>query len=72
VSGGHARKADHVASKGTYGIPRIFAELRRQGRLANRKRVERLMREHGIARLSCRTGRRSPTRPDREAAPART
>ncbi|WP_079658111.1 IS3 family transposase [Streptomyces sp. 3214.6] len=60
----------HVASKKTYGVPRVTAELRRRGRLVNRKRVERLMREHGIAGHSRRTGRRSFTRADRKAAPA--
>jgi transposase InsO family protein len=38
----------HVASRHTYGVPRIHAELRRLGRSVNRKRVARLMREHGI------------------------
>ncbi|WSC03450.1 IS3 family transposase (plasmid) [Streptomyces scopuliridis] len=60
----------HVASRRTYGVPRIHAELRRQGRLVNRKRVERLMREHAIAGHSRRTGRRSLTRADHKAAPA--
>lgn len=60
----------HVASKKTYGVPRVHAELRRRGRLVNRKRVERLMREHRIAGHSRRTGRRSLTRADRKAAPA--
>lgn len=58
----------HVASKRTYDVPRIHAELRRQGRLVNRKRVERLMHEHGIAGHSRSTGRRSLTRADRKAA----
>ncbi|WTQ96442.1 IS3 family transposase [Streptomyces sp. NBC_00145] len=60
----------HVASKSTYGVPRIHAQLRRQGRLVNRKRVERLMREHGIAGHSRRAGHRTLTRADRRAAPA--
>ncbi|GGT43852.1 IS3 family transposase [Streptomyces chromofuscus] len=60
----------HVASRRTYGVPRVTAELRGRGRLVNRKRVERLMREHGIAGHSHRTGRRSLTRADRKAAPA--
>ncbi|BFO16049.1 hypothetical protein SHKM778_24370 [Streptomyces sp. KM77-8] len=60
----------HLASRGTYGVPRVHAELRRQGQAVNRKRVERLMREHGIAGHSRRTGRRSLTRADRTAAPA--
>ncbi|MBT2404428.1 IS3 family transposase [Streptomyces sp. ISL-87] len=60
----------HVASKGTYGVPRVSAELRRRGHLVNRKRVERVMREHGIAGHSRRTGRRSLTKADTWAAPA--
>ncbi|MFE5549715.1 IS3 family transposase, partial [Streptomyces sp. NPDC056534] len=31
----------HVASRKTYGVPRIHAELRRPGRRVNRKRVAR-------------------------------
>ncbi|MGW2206971.1 IS3 family transposase [Streptomyces sp. NPDC001774] len=38
----------HIASKHTYGAPRIHAELQRPGRRINRKRVERVMREHGV------------------------
>ncbi|MGW2821164.1 IS3 family transposase [Streptomyces sp. NPDC001443] len=36
----------HVASRHTYGIPRIHAELRRLGHRVNHKRVERVMRAH--------------------------
>lgn len=36
-------------SKGTYGWPRVHAELRRQGVRASRKRVARLMRRRGLA-----------------------
>ncbi|MGW5202829.1 IS3 family transposase [Streptomyces spiralis] len=39
----------HLASRGAYGVPRIHAELRRLGHRINRKRVERVMRERGIA-----------------------
>ncbi|MFG3306878.1 IS3 family transposase [Streptomyces wuyuanensis] len=39
----------HVASRHTYGVPRIHAELRRLDRRVNRKRVERIMRERDIA-----------------------
>ncbi|MFI7019303.1 IS3 family transposase [Streptomyces sp. NPDC050164] len=60
----------HVASKKTYGVPRVTAELHRWGHLVNRKRVERLMREDRIAGHSRRTERRSLTRADRKAAPA--
>lgn len=38
----------HAESGGAYGSPRVTAELRRRGRRVNRKRVERLMRLHGI------------------------
>jgi putative transposase len=60
----------HLASKGSYGVPRVTAALRRSGRPINRKRVERIMRERGIAGHGRRTGRRSLTRADRTAAPA--
>ena len=43
-----AIKQVHAASGGAYGSPRVTAQLRRQGRRVNHKRVERLMREHGI------------------------
>jgi len=43
-----AIKQVHADSGGAYGSPRVAAQLRRQGRRANRKRVERLMRLHGI------------------------
>jgi putative transposase len=34
---------------GTYGSPRVWLALRRQGVRCGRKRVERIMREHGLA-----------------------
>lgn len=60
----------HLASRRNYGVPRVTAELRRQDRLVNRKRVARVMREHGIAGNSRRTGRRSLTKADTKAAPS--
>lgn len=43
----HMRRV-HAASRQTYGSPRIHAALRQQGVACNHKRVERLMRLHGI------------------------
>ncbi|MFI8436847.1 IS3 family transposase [Streptomyces sp. NPDC079020] len=60
----------HLASRRNYGVPRVTAELRRQDRLVNRKRVARVMREHAIVGNSRRTGRRSLTKADTEAAPS--
>lgn len=38
----------HAEHDGTYGVPRMTVELARRGRPTNRKRVERLMRAHGL------------------------
>ncbi|MEU0204004.1 MULTISPECIES: IS3 family transposase [unclassified Streptomyces] len=59
----------HIASRHTYGVPRIHAELRRLGRRVNRKRVARVMRERDI-RGATRRRRCSLTRPDAKAKPA--
>lgn len=51
-------------SRGRYGVPRVTAQLCRQGRCVNHKRVERLMAELGIAghcgRRKLRTTMRDP------------
>jgi putative transposase len=48
----------HSASDGTYGVPRMWRELRRAGIKVNHKRVHRLMRVHGLAgRFRARTVR---------------
>jgi putative transposase len=39
---------EHTASRQTYGSPRVHAALHRQGERAGRRRIERLMRQHGI------------------------
>ena len=62
-------RAVHAGSRGTYGAPRIHAELRRRGWQVNRKRVERLMRAHGIVGHRPHR-RRSLTKADTAAAPA--
>jgi putative transposase len=59
----------HAVSRGTYGAPRVHAELRAEGRSLGRKRVARLMRGAGLAGASRRRGTRT-TRRDAEARPA--
>jgi putative transposase len=56
-------RAVHTASKGTYGAPRVHAELAAQGAHVGRKRVARLMVKAGfMGRCRRRTrGLRSPT-----------
>jgi transposase InsO family protein len=41
-------RAVHEASRGTYGSPRVYQALRRQGCRASEKRIARVMRAHGI------------------------
>lgn len=59
----------HAASRGTYGAPRIHAELQAEGRAVGKKRIARLMRVAGIVGVSRRRGVVT-TRRDREARPA--
>ena len=63
--------AIHEWSRGTYGVPRVQAELEAMGERLSRKRVARLMRELGIEGVSRRKGTRT-TKRDRQARPART
>lgn len=44
----------HTDSRGTYGSPRIHAELREEGTRVGRKRVARLMRQSGLQGVSRR------------------
>ncbi len=61
--------AVHAASKGTYGSPRIHAELAEQGIRVGRKRVARLMREAGLVGVSRRKGMRTTVRDETRPAP---
>lgn len=63
-------RATHERSRGTYGSPRIHAELRAQGCKVGRKRVARLMRCHAlIARQRRRFKVTTHSLPGRPVAP---
>jgi len=62
-------RAIHADSRGTYGAPRIHAELAEAGVAVGRKRVARVMRAAGIAGVSRRRGPRT-TRREVQARPA--
>lgn len=55
----------HAGSHGTYGAPRVHAELQAEGTTIARKRVARLVRQAGLRGVSRRrfptTTRREPT-----------
>ncbi len=54
----------HRASRGTYGAPRVHAELRAQGVAVGRRRVARLMQQNGIKALRRRKRRvQAPSAP---------
>lgn len=42
-------KIAHKESDGTYGSPRIYKDLRAEGLRISRKRIERIMRKHGVS-----------------------
>jgi len=55
----------HAASYGTYGAPRVHAELKATGVAIARKRVARLMRSAGLAGVSRRRGPATTQRDER-------
>jgi len=59
----------HTRSRGTYGVPRIHAELEAEGIRVSRKRVGRLMREAGLQGVHRRRAPRTTVR-NPEARPA--
>ena len=59
----------HAWSRGTYGVPRIHAQLRAEGVRVGRNRVARLMKEAGLQGIS-RRKRVFTTRRDHSACPA--
>ena len=61
-------KACFDASDGTYGSPRVRAELRRSGREVSKKTVESSMARQGLQGRA-RRRRRGLTRPDKRAGP---
>ena len=62
-------RAIHERSRGTYGAPRIHAELAAEGIHIGRKRVARLMRAADLEGVSRRKGWKTTVR-DRDARPA--
>lgn len=52
----------HEASRGTYGVPRVHAELRAEGIRVGRKRVARLMRQRSLHGVSRRRGLKTTQR----------
>jgi putative transposase len=59
----------HERSRGTYGSPRVHAELRSIGIRCSRKRVARLMRTEGL-RGCIRGSRKRTTRRNKHTVPA--
>ena len=58
----------YAASRGIYGAPKVFAELRRSGVRTSRKRAARIMRDNGLAGTT-RGGARRPRSAAKPAAP---
>jgi len=56
----------HEASRGTYGVPRVHAELAEDGECVGAKRIARLMRKRGLRGVSRRKWVRTTERDERE------
>jgi transposase InsO family protein len=52
-------KSAHSESRGIYGSPKMYRKLRRDGEAVSRKRVARLMKEHGIKAKRAKKSRRT-------------
>jgi len=52
-------KAAYTESRGQYGSPKVYRKLRRDGEAVNHKRVERLMRDHGLRAKRVKQGQRT-------------
>ena len=61
-------RRSHARSRGTYGVPRVHADLAEAGHHVSRKRVARLMRRDGLAGVHRRRFVRTTIR-DEHAAP---
>jgi putative transposase len=59
-------KQIHRRSQGTYGVPRVHAELRAQGIRVSRKRVAKLMRRNELVGVSRRKSARTTIRGERQ------
>ena len=62
--------ASHVRSDGTYGMPRIWEDLREAGEHVGRKRIARLMRTAGVIGVHRRRGVRTTRRGAEDVAAA--
>ena len=62
-------RAAHAASRGTYGTPRVHAELAAKGIRVGRKRVARLMSQAGLAGVSRRKFVTTTVKGDSRQAP---
>ena len=60
----------HLASRDTYGAPRVHVALQAQGEKHGRERIARLMRVAGLVGVCHRKGGPATTRRDEEARPA--